>query len=832
MKTAGLIGHTRSLSVPRQLFAFCIFYRCTSRAPLISKPALESIQETNSRNASENIKRKLDGFLRKTQRTTISFGAVTTHTNFSNATTNASTQRRFPSVNKTNASKMYQTHANGLSGFLPSNKTTRFNEMKSTKKALIEYLDKARNPKKNAEVSEGLGIGLKPADKTVAMPQIVHARAEVNRDTYLCKNEWRFKAEPTPLDTKCPIQFPIRKNYNYLEVRKTLAKQRETSRGAVHRLCHDYEEELRMAAEEQKNKIKEQWEEDKERETRVKEWKKQAEMELLLANINDRDAKSKLVRQETIGTQCDSPTKVIKEITKEWSLLRAKKFLPYSLLPVENEFPEKPHTVFLRFNQREPPLEIDKGNKTARVKLDAFIGEVTTMDKTEEVKTYGTEFVLIEPRAYSFGDLQPHQITAEEYNQHFAYYKIDNRKLKDTLQMLKKEVKGEVEEEKEVTISNLRNALISIALPLETVEEKRRYSDMLQKAAKSRKSDTNFFVPPEQKIAPEERKAENKPTFFGGITKRQSNKGHYINPQTICKEILYEILTAVIPKEFLPAFKTNSSEQNAAGESSPANNTQEEQYDKVCADDVELGQSTKAAIQRQKSRGSTSSRGEKTKSSGNRISRGDSSNKNGKRVKLKTEQKRLYSPMTYSTTALALKPVLTPENVPPLPLSIIKTTENNFPKPDITSPTKSPTRSFAKSPTLLPAKPLEDSPKSYKQNVPRTVSNSTPVIVNPVPVTAQEQAPPPVESKSPTPVLPRIPLRSRRNATMRLASDLFAMDYVVPIEELQKRESPLPPQVEVTGVAIPDNVQTKVPPQRSRLASMRSPSLIPPVFLF
>jgi len=724
-------------------------------------------------------KRTLETFLRRTnQKTILTTPALTARTQFTNSGS------KFPSVvNKSNNS-CSRTQSQQLSTARTT--ATRFNEIKSNKNTFAAYLDSIKKPQNQCSRNneEQLGIGVCPTDNTITMPNIVHDRAEVNNFGYFCKNDWKWEyGQNRNLDLNCPSQFPVHRNLDYINVRKTLAKQREEQFGPVHRLCQDFEEELLKQAEEKKKQVCEMRFESIERLERIREWQRLKLNEIRLAKLNDYNVGNCRITQETIGTQCESRKR--KRI-RELIAVKPRLLEPYQLListpspqlldspaisPVisqlnshvnsPNSAYNRVQTIFVKLssedsfdkNKEKPPLiqiEEEKQKESIKIKIDEFIQNIKSLEEVSLVSSpeYGTrekipvyekiskkEYMLIEPRAFCFGDNGSHYVTAEEYAQSLTFYRIDPKKLETTLNKLKEENMKSIKESESkiletnsafenqsiasqksntkksnqselptMTIAQLRNALISSAKEITKPIEKLNYQNSIQKSKKvEEKIDNKIQIsePTEIKEKPSSKQIIRVNTKQNLDLKENIQQ----NINKFCLEIINDIINSAIP--FGPIIKTETKHSLVSGDVSP--NCTEEYKDKIDEDDINFmpgnrnlnissGNNSNILEPKEKriSRGTSTGSRESTNlhktNSLNKEKRPNSKNgniikrsKDTKQIKLQNQKKRLYSPVPDTHTRL--KPVLQnekheeqishPKNTDLIPLKSIPRKENN-----------------------------------------------------------------------------------------------------------------------------------------------------------
>ncbi len=321
---------------------------------------------------------------------------------------------------------------------------------------------------------------------TLVQPGTITDRGESNRNEYFSNDSWKIKGDPKPLDLKPPEQFPLREYINYLQQRSEEAAKVESQ--PIKRPCHDHQPYLIQELNAKKELVMQANLDDKEKLELARQRLLDSTKELKMAVVNDMNAQKLARLIEDTQTR-----KVIRPVEKPPMVqVKPRLYVPYMVSVVlrddeaeqapssqengsaANRGPatkgsDSPKTVFIRLGEGE--RNFGMGEDKPRINLYSLLRELMGHEETRQKD--GTEFVMVMPKAFTFGDDEPRKISYSEYASNFAYFRVDPRNIADFL------ARNNIKPDENMTLERIRDLVSTLGLPLKTEKERSKYRKML-----------------------------------------------------------------------------------------------------------------------------------------------------------------------------------------------------------------------------------------------------------------------------------------------------------------------------------------------------------------
>eukprot|EP01022_Parablepharisma_sp_SALTPOND_P007684 TRINITY_DN1323_c0_g1_i2.p2 TRINITY_DN1323_c0_g1~~TRINITY_DN1323_c0_g1_i2.p2 ORF type:complete len:851 (-),score=140.14 TRINITY_DN1323_c0_g1_i2:5509-8061(-) len=312
--------------------------------------------------------------------------------------------------------------------------------------------------------SAAVDLALTNDNKTVTAPLLVNTRGELNKTSYITKEDWRVKNETqAPIFTP-PEGFPIRNHVNFLLHRAKEAEYSKRSKSPVERPCKHRTEE----------------EEELERKRKAMAF---AKLQKILAKRTVQTRTQEKEKANTEDIEVIPKTcvkKIIKPVLK--TVLKQKEYKPYIFTnelmhsrEIIADFPKEKtpvrRPVFLHFGP------IDTGlvsmNRFINDLSEKFTGPVQHYSPQKVRAERPQELIIVLSKAYKFGDKTPRSVAPSEYTQNFSYYKLDPTAV---IEFLTDNLK-----DKEITLNELKELLKIVGIPLDKGNEIKELKPFLRK---------------------------------------------------------------------------------------------------------------------------------------------------------------------------------------------------------------------------------------------------------------------------------------------------------------------------------------------------------------
>ena len=324
---------------------------------------------------------------------------------------------------------------------------------------------------------EPIGIGIEPNDFTIVCPSTVKERKDLNMNIYFNDNLWRIKTEREQLDNKNPEFFPTREQINFLEMRKTKRAVAELKRGGkIQRPCFDQKKTIEAELENKKRAVLFT----RERRAKYREIFIMQIEENRMAMMHDKNASLPAEKNKKI---IEKPKKIIQKIHPLAKVQVKPKTYPQYLVSVvfnqedfeETEIekiaakPKQAKTFFVFFG-----CDPNSVNDESEVNLSELVYNLQAMkDMTNDENM--KEYIILLPKAYSFGDVAPREMKYSEYTENFNYFKFDPKAIVRYL------IENKIKPGETFSLKKIKEILEMVGLPLKTEEEKRKYKEMIEK---------------------------------------------------------------------------------------------------------------------------------------------------------------------------------------------------------------------------------------------------------------------------------------------------------------------------------------------------------------
>ncbi len=381
---------------------------------------------------------------------------------------------------------------------------SRFNEMLPQRGRALAHSVVRKMAENNRDAARRwgstLGIGVDPADRTLAVPGQVRARGELTREAFYNDHTWKVGHKYEGLDMRAPESFPLRPAINFIEERNKRRLQAEASHSPTRRPCQDLVRQTEERLAERRREVRLVRSEAQKTKEFARTERKEMLNEVIQALRQDLDARKRLVKTEIRMLPIEDP------ISPPMVLLRPQLFDPHLITIVLHEEPAEGRLFGPEEGDTIQTLFLSPGDKSeltfaqvfrdggmaqpappSETTAERFAGFSAASEAAGNSTSAGTvasqpfqrrprrEVVLVLPKAMGFGDQAPRDVKRSEYAENFCYYRIDPLSIVQYLQ------EHNISPNDPLPLEKLRQVLALIGLPMSSSEEVQCYASMLEK---------------------------------------------------------------------------------------------------------------------------------------------------------------------------------------------------------------------------------------------------------------------------------------------------------------------------------------------------------------